>query len=294
MQDLRIGISGWTYEKWRGSFYPEDLPRRRALSYASGRFSSIEINGTFYSLISPRSWRRYYEETPAGFVFSVKASRYITHSKKLKDVRTPLANFFSSGLLELKEKLGPVLWQFPERGPALGDFESFLEILPKDTAAAARLAREHDQRVRAVSIPDGRNRRLRHALEVRDPDFFSPDFVRLLRRHGVALVFSDSGKWPYAEELTGGFVYLRLHGSPHTYASRYSDEDLDGWAGKIRCWRGGREPRLAARITDHRPPPRKGRDVYVYFDNDAEGHAPHDAGRLSEKLNEEAPAPCAT
>ncbi len=286
MADIRIGISGWSYAKWRNSFYPDDLPKKKDLEYASRQFTSIEVNGSFYSLFSPGTWRRYYEETPPGFLFAVKGSRFITHIKQLRDIRGPLANFLASGILELKEKLGPILWQFPARHLAPERFGDFLDLLPKNTAAASRLAHDHDQRVSGrASLSIDRNRRLRHALEIRDPNALTPAFVRLLRRHGVALVFSDSGKWPYFEEITAGFVFLRLHGSPQTYASRYSDADLDRWAGKIRLWTSGQEPAEAARITDRIPPRRKTRDAYVYFDNDAEGHAPRDALRLMERLS---------
>ncbi|MFO7963034.1 MAG: DUF72 domain-containing protein [Desulfobacterales bacterium] len=285
MTDIRIGISGWTYGNWHGDFYPEDLPKRKELEYAGRIFNSIEVNGSFYTLIKPDTWRRYYEQTPPGFLFAVKGSRFITHTKKLKDIKTPLANFFASGFLELREKLGPILWQFSARGPEKGRYEAFLELLPKNTKEAAELAKHHDHRLsgRASTRVD-RNRRIRHAFEIRDEKLFVPEFVRLIRRHGVALVFSDSGKWPYIEEITGGFVYLRLHGSPHTYASRYSDKDLDRWADSIRRWTSGSEPDHPERITDRKPPQRKTRDAYVYFDNDYHGHAPHDACRLMARL----------
>lgn len=287
MPEIRIGISGWTYDRWRGDFYPEDLPKSRELEYASRKFNSIEVNGSFYSLISPKSWKKYYDQTPAGFLFAVKGSRFITHNKKLKDIRGPLANFFASGLLELKEKLGPILWQFPSRGVNPDRFPEFFELLPANTEEASALAHRHDRRVSGrTSMSADRKRRIRYAVELRDPDLFSPEFVRLARQHGAALVFSHcGGNWPYTEEPTGGFVYIRLHGAPHTYASRYSDSDLDRWAEKIRRWADGKEPSLPARITDRKPPARKSRDAYIYFDNDSEGHAPHDARRLMERLS---------
>ncbi len=287
MPRLRIGISGWQYGNWHGDFYPKDLARRRELGFASRQFNSIEVNGSFYSLIKPETWRRYYEETPSGFLFAVKGSRFITHLKQLKDIRVPLANFFASGLLELREKLGPVLWQFPARRLDRDRFDAFLDLLPRDTEEAARLAQNHDQRLSGrASMRIDRKRHLRHALEIRDPDLLTPALIGRVRRHGMALVFADSGKWPYVEEVTAGYVYLRLHGSPHTYASRYSDEDLDRWADRIRHWIAGREPSRPERITDRKPPPRKSRDAYVYFDNDSQGHAPHDASRLTERLSD--------
>ncbi len=292
MPSTYIGVSGWSYKAWRGDFYPDDLPRRRELAYLSRRFNAVEVNGTFYSLQKPETFRRWREATASDFLFAVKGSRFITHAKKLKEVEKPLANFFAQGVLRLGEKLGPILWQFP----ASFRFDearlaAFLELLPRDTEEAARLASRHDERVagRAHAETD-RRRRLRHALEVRRPDWLGPRLVRLLRRHGVALAFSHSADWPYAEELTAGFVYLRLHGAPHTYASEYGAKALGRWAGRIRRWRNGDEPPDAERVTDRKPPRRKGRDVYAFFDNDAEGHAPRDAERLAERVGMD-PAP---
>ena len=286
MAKVRVGLSGWSYDGWRGEFYPDDLPRRRELEYASRRFSSLEINGSFYSLLEPDTYRGWYERTPSDFRFAVKGSRFITHNKRLKDPVTPLANFLASGVLALKEKLGPIVWQLP---PSFGfDAErigAFLDALPRDTEAAARLAARHDSRVAGRSHTEiERRRRLRHALEVRDESFFCPEFVRLLRRSGTALVFSDSADWPLREEVTAGWIYIRLHGSRETYASPYKDEELKNWARKIAAWHDARQPEAAKRITERKPPRRKGRDVYVYFDNDQHAHAPRDADRLLERL----------
>ncbi len=290
MPELRIGISGWKYAGWRAAFYPPGLPQRRELEYASRRLNSIEINGSFYSLQTPSSYRRWHDETPPGFVFALKGSRFITHMKKLADVRVPLANFLASGVLLLREKLGPILWQFPERfafrGATPERLAAFLELLPRTTTAAAALAAEHDARLvgRAWTETD-EERPLRHALEVRSPSFLSPEFAALLRAHGVALVFADTaGKWPYTEELTAPFVYLRLHGSRHLYASGYTDEELDAWAARIRAWTRGVPPGDPVGIPACPPPAAHPRDVYVYFDNDARVHAPFDALGLAERL----------
>lgn len=290
MPKLRIGISGWNYPGWRGVFYPPGLPQRRELEYASRQLSSIELNGSFYSLQTPASYRRWHEQTPPGFVFAVKGSRFITHMKKLADVRVPLANFLASGVLLLREKLGPILWQFPERfafrGAAPERFADFLALLPRTTTAAAALARAHDARLagRAWTETDAR-RPLRHAVEVRHASFLVPEFARLLRAHGVALVFADTaGKWPYAEELTAPFVYLRLHGSRQLYASGYTDEELDWWAARVRAWTGGGAPADSVRIPGSPAPAARPRDAYVFFDNDAKVHAPFDALRLAERL----------
>lgn len=281
-----VGVSGWSYHSWHESFYPDEVSKKAELSYASRKFNSLEINGSCYSLLSASTYRRWYEETPRRFLFAVKGSRFITHNKKLKDVTIPLANFFASGLLALDEKLGPVLWQLPATASFDEErLEGFLSALPRDTRGAARLARKHDDRVkgRAATKIEG-NHRLRHALEVRHESFLDAAAVRVLRRHGVGLVFADSGSWPYVEELTAGFVYLRLHGSPQTYESRYSDRALDRFAERLLAWHSGGEPADPVRITGRRPPRRKSRDVYVYFDNDQRGHAPFDALRLVRKL----------
>jgi uncharacterized protein YecE (DUF72 family) len=282
----RIGISGWTYAGWRGDFYPAGLPIREELPFASRRFNSIEINGSFYSLQRPDSYRRWFESTPAGFTFAVKGSRFITHNKKLGGVETALANFFASGILRLEEKLGPILWQLPPQLKFREErVEEFFSLLPRTTSDAVRLGEKHDHRVADRSwTTAARTRPIRHAIEPRHESFFDLRFARLCRRRGIAIVFSDSASWPYTEEVTAGFVYLRLHGSRETYASRYSDGELDWWAHRIRAWREGRQPADARTFTDLKPPVRKGRDVYVYFDNDAKVHAPRDAVRLADRL----------
>lgn len=285
---IRIGISGWRYPGWRGHFYPQGLAQRRELEYASSRFSSIELNGSFYSLQRPSSYQRWYEETPANFLFSIKGSRFITHIRRLRDVETPLATFFASGLLLLKEKLGPFLWQFPPNFSIdEKTFANFFAILPRDTETAARLARQHDTKLtgdRVVAETD-KNRPLRHAIEVRHPSFLTESFVRLLRDHRIALVFSDAaGGWPYAEDVTADFIYARMHGAEERYASGYTDEALDEWAKKITAWHRGAEPADAKKICSLKPPRRSSRDVYLYFDNDAKVKAPDDARRLMSRL----------
>jgi len=284
---VRIGISGWVYPGWRGKFYPEDLPHRCELTYASRQLRSIEINGTHYSLQTPKTFARWREETPRGFVFSVKGNRFITHLRRLRDVEKPLANFFASGVLALEEKLGPFLWQLP---PSFqfdaGRIGAFLGLLPHSSRAAAELARQHDDhlRARAWSHP-GRNRRLRHCLEVRHESFLDPAFFRLLRRHNVAFVFADTaGKWPYAEDVTADFIYIRLHGDEQLYTSGYTEKALQHWAARIRAWEKGRQPRDAKIAGGTKPRPRQSRDVFVYFDNDAKVLAPPNALRLMEIL----------
>jgi uncharacterized protein YecE (DUF72 family) len=267
----RIGTSGWLYPPWRGEFYPPKLPHRRELEYLSRKLATVEINGTFYSLQKPESFARWHDETPDVFTFAVKGPRFVTHMKKLNDVATPLANFFASGVLALRDKLGPVLWQLP---PTLGfdadRLTGFFDQLPRTTQQAAALARRHDERMdgRALTTTDV-DRPLRHALEVRHKSFVTPEFPALLREHDVALVVADTaGRWPLLRDVTSDFVYVRLHGDVELYTSGYTDEALDRWAAAIRTWTGD------------------GLDVQVHFDNDVKVHAPFDAMSLAARLSE--------
>jgi uncharacterized protein YecE (DUF72 family) len=273
-----IGVSGWRYPNWRGDFYPPGLPQRRELEYVASRMTSAEVNGSFYSLQRPTSYARWRDETPDDFVLALKGGRFITHMKRLRDVDAPLANFFASGPLALGHKLGPILWQLPEDlrfDPERLD--AFLGLLPRTTTEAAALAARHDRKLpatRALTTTDV-DLPVRHALEFRSPTFVTEEALGLLRRHGVACVLADTaGRWPWVERVTAGFVYCRLHGDTELYASGYSDRALDAWADRCRGWAAD------------------GLDVHVYFDNDARGHAPHDAVRLLERLTaSETPAP---
>jgi len=272
---IRIGISGWRYPPWRGVFYPEGLPQRLELAFAAERFSSVEINGSFYSLQRPSSYQLWRQQTPDPFVFAVKGGRFITHMKKLAGVETALANFFASGILALGPKLGPLLWQLP---PMLGfdrqRLAAFFDLLPRTSGQAAALASQHD-----AKVPDDRaltraelEMPLRHALEVRHDSFQAPELLDLLRDHDIGLVVADTaGKWPLIEEVTSDFVYVRLHGAEELYVSGYTPEALDGWADRAMRWRDA------------------GLDVYVYFDNDVKVHAPYDAMALIGRVNDAAP-----
>jgi uncharacterized protein YecE (DUF72 family) len=282
-----IGISGWTYAGWRGVFYPEGLARKRELEYVGQQMDSVEINGSFYSLQRPTSYRAWYEQTPADFVFAVKGSRFITHMLKLRNAETALANFFASGVLRLADKLGPILWQFPERMRFDEEkFAHFLDILPKTHAQAAAIALGHDDRLLGRAWTDAEHEGpIRHAFEIRHPGFLTQGFLDLLRAHDAALVFADTaGRWPYTEDLTASWVYVRLHGAEQLYASGYTDPQLDWWAARIREWRRGCAPHDATCVLPPTPDRAGGRDVYVYFDNDAKVHAPFDAIRLAERL----------
>lgn len=264
-----VGTSGWRYPPWRGTFYPPGLVQRRELEYLSRQVTSIEINGSFYSLQRPENYRAWTEQVPAGFVFAVKGPRFVTHLKQLRDVAVPVANFLASGVLGLGPALGPVLWQLPPRMRFDADrVARFLELLPSTTTAAARAATGHDERLdgRALVETDA-DRPLRHAVEPRHPSFRDPAFTALLREHGIALVQSDSaGTWPVFDEVTADLVYLRLHGQGELYAGGYTAAALDGWAARIRAWRDA------------------GHDVVCYFDNDAKVHAPTDARALLDRL----------
>jgi uncharacterized protein YecE (DUF72 family) len=267
-----VGISGYDYKPWRGRFYPDDIPARRWLEFASRQFGSIELNGTFYSLKSPDVFERWVTAVPDDFVFAVKGGRFITHNLKLRNVEASLGNFFASGVLALGRKAGPFLWQLPAtyRFDA-NRLDEFMRKLPRSSREAEAVARQHDHRLRRGALVDAVvDVPYRHAFEVRHPTYFTDEFYDILRAHDCAFVIADTaGKFPYAEEVTADFVYVRLHGSEVLYASGYRDEELDTWAAKIAAWRRG-------------PPP--GRDVYVYFDNDAKVHAPFDARRLAERV----------
>jgi len=288
MAKARIGISGWRYPPWRhGKFYPKGLPQREELAYAARQFATIELNGSFYSLQHPESYRQWHDATPGSFVFAVKAPRYITHVRRLHEIDKPLGNFFASGVLELGKKLGPILWQFPPNlryDPDL--FEAFLQQLPRTTDEASELARHHD-RIRHPVIHSSVRRRLRHAIEIRHESFATPEFIAQLRRHRIAVVLADTaGKWPFIEDITAGFLYLRLHGDRKLYTSGYDEASLRWWKQRIHAWlRGGQPQRGASRVSTEAPPRRVGRDVYCYFDNDVKVRAPRDAAILNAMVN---------
>jgi uncharacterized protein YecE (DUF72 family) len=288
MGDIRIGISGWRYAPWRGVFYPEDLAQARELEFASRVLPTIEINGSFYSLQRPASYQSWYDATPPGFVFAHKGNRYITHILRLRSPEKPLANVMASGVLLLREKLGPFLWQLPPSFKFDAEvIEQFLSMLPHDAQAALELARRHEPRMngRSALEIDG-NHPMRHAMEIRNESFNDPAFIKLLRKYKVALVVADTaGKWPDYEDVTADFLYIRLHGEKELYASGYTDEALDSWARRINAWAGGSQIAQARLIVDGQPPKRASRDVYCYFDNDVKVHAPFDAHALAERLS---------
>nr|WP_232109406.1 DUF72 domain-containing protein [Pseudomonas juntendi] len=288
VSDIRIGISGWRYGPWRKDFYPKGLRQDDELAFASRAVNSIEINGSFYSLQTPERYLRWRDETPDGFVFAVKGPRYITHVRRLKEVEEPVANFFASGPLLLGDKLGPFLWQFPPNMKFDEErFARFLQLLPRDRKAARACAQGCAERLRdSGGLAITGNVLLRHAVEVRHESFLCEAFIKLLRKHRVALVVTDSaGKWPHAEDVTADFVYMRLHGDVELYSSGYTARALRRWKQRILHWSQGGQADDARLIVPGPPPRRAARDVYCYFDNDQKVHAPYDARRLLQKLS---------
>lgn len=270
MPKVRVGISGWTFPGWKGTFYPEDLPKRAELDYASNRVNSIEINGTFYSLQRPHSFQKWHDETPKDFQFAVKAPQFITHILRLKEAAEPLANFFASGVLCLEKKLGPVLWQFPPNVMLKDDrFEKFLALLPQDSRTGAKLARKHGKKVEGRAYTEPRSHfPIRHAMEFRHKSFLNKDFMALMRHQNVAFVFAHEGgeKAPYTEEATADFIYARLHGEGKTFAKGYPERELTIWSKKVEAWS------------------KKGLDSYVYFNSEAKEYAPSSALKLMKRL----------
>ena len=229
------GIGGWTYEPWRGSFYPAGLPHARELSFASRALTSIEINGTFYRTQKPDTFRKWADETPDGFVFAVKAPRYAVNKRVLAEARPSIERFAESGLDQLGEKLGPVLWQFaPTKRFDAGDFAAFLAALPREA----------------------NGKPLRHALEVRHESFRTPEFSELAAKAGAAIVIADSDSYPLIEEATADFTYVRLMKARADVETGYSEAELAAWRKRAGAWAKG------------------GRDVFVYFINGAKERAP--------------------
>jgi uncharacterized protein YecE (DUF72 family) len=285
---VRVGISGWTYPPWRGVFFPEKLSQKRELEYAASIFRTIEINGTFYSLQRPSSYQSWADRTPEDFMFSVKAPRYITHMRRLRDVETPLANFFASGILKLGAKLGPILWQLPPSFKYSAEIiEDFLQRLPKTTEEAVDVGKQHDRMVDGRSfLETDRNRPLRHAMEIRHASFVIPEFTTMLRKYEVALVCADSVEWPRLMDVTSDFVYCRLHGSEELYTSGYTGKAIEEWAQRIATWAHGGESSDGDYATANKDPTRTQRDVFVYFDNDVKVCAPRDAKSLQARMEE--------
>ena len=261
MSKIHIGIGGWTFEPWRGSFYPEGLAQKRELEYASSQLTSIEVNGTYYGSQKPESFQKWHDETPNGFVFSLKAPRYATNRKVLADAGETIERFFNSGVMLLGDKLGPINWQFmatKKFDPA--DFGAFLNLLP--------------------ATHEGRT--LRHAIEVRHDSFRDPVFLDMARAHNVAVVISADGEFPQIADPTADFIYARIMGTVEDEPLGYSPAALDLWAERARIWAAGGVPDGLDYIGD--PAPSGARDVYLYVISGHKVRNPHAAMALIERL----------
>ncbi len=265
---IRVGVGGWTFEPWRDNFFPKGLPQHQELAYASRRLTAIEINGTYYSTQSPKSFRKWHDETPEGFVFSLKANRFATNRRVLAEAGESVQRFIGSGLAELGPKLGPIVWQFaPTKQFDPVDFEAFLQLLPD----------------KVDGLP------LRHVMDVRHPSFMVPAYLALARRYRCATVFADSDKFPSFADLTSDFVYARLMQSSADCSTGYPTEVIGRWAGVARDWARGTTPAGAplvepASATDTGP-----RDVFMFFINGAKERAPAAAQTLLEQLGFQPP-----
>jgi uncharacterized protein YecE (DUF72 family) len=286
--DIRVGISGWRYEPWRGVFYPEKLAQRLELQYASSQFNSIELNGSFYSLQRPKNFLQWYSETPNDFIFSVKAPQFITHIRRLKDIEGPVANFLASGLLRLEEKLGPILWQFPPSMKFDPDlFENFFRLLPHSHKDAAKVGEQHDKWLDGRSwIEVEKDRPLRHAVEIRHKSFVEEKYIGLLRKYQIGVVVADTPVWPRLMDITADFVYCRLHGSEKLYSSGYTEEAIDDWAKRVLRWASGKEAEDGDKASATNARPMDVRDVFVYFDNDLKVKSPADALQLRKRIEQ--------
>ena len=260
---IRVGIGGWTFEPWRGVFYPKGLPHARELAYASEHLTSIEINGTFYRTQSPATFAKWARETPQDFVFAVKGARYATNRRVLAEARDPIMRFLESGITELGDKLGPLLWQFaPTKRFDAADFGNFLELLPAKF--------------------DGR--RLRHVVEVRHNSFQTPLFVDLLRRFAIPVVFAEHATYPALADPIGDFVYARLQKGDDRIPTAYPPRELDAWAKRARTWAKGAAPDDLDLIDAARKVERKPRDVFIYFIHEGKLRAPAAAMAMLERL----------
>jgi uncharacterized protein YecE (DUF72 family) len=260
---IRVGVGGWTFEPWRGTFYPEGLPHKRELEHASRHLTSIEINGTYYGSQKPESFARWREETPDGFVFSVKGSRFTTNRRVLAEAGPSIERFFASGVTALKEKLGPVNWQFlPTKRYDPEDFAAFLALLPAKVDGLA----------------------IRHVVEVRHDTFRVPEFVAQLREHGVGVVVTDKDEFPQINDVTAPFVYARLQRASEAIESGYAEADLAAWEKRVRHWSQGGAPDDLAPLAGPEKRPPAGRDVFVYFINGFKPKAPAAAMALIDRL----------
>jgi uncharacterized protein YecE (DUF72 family) len=260
---IRVGIGGWTFEPWRGVFYPDKLPQKEELSYASRQVTAIEVNGTFYGSQKPESFRKWRDETPEDFVFSLKGPRFATNRRVLAEAGDSIQRFLTSGVTELGDKLGPINWQLAATKKfEPDDFEAFLALLPADI--------------------DGKP--LRHVVEVRHQSFMTPDFIALMRRYGIAAVFADEPDYPYFFDLTAPFAYVRLQCASEKEPIGYAPAVLDAWAKRAKVWAEGDAPEDLPRIGPQEPKSNRPRDVFVFMINGFKPKAPAAAKALIERL----------
>ncbi len=260
---IRIGVGGWTYPPWRGVFYPDTLTQSKELHYASRQLSSIEINGTFYRTQTPQSYRKWASETPDDFVFSLKGPRYATNRRVLAEAGDSIQRFYDSGVTELGDRLGPVLWQFaPTKKFDADDFEAFLALLPQKV--------------------DGRQ--LRHVVEVRHASFLAPVFIALLRKYKIAVVYSEHATYPAMADITTDFVYARLQKGKDSLAKGYPPKAITQWAERLRTWAEGGQPQDLPRVTASKITAQP-RDVFAYVIHEGKIRAPAAAMALIKKLN---------
>lgn len=291
MARIRVGISGWTYEGWRESFYPKHIKAKDELSYASEKFHAIEVNGTFHSLFRPKNFLTWSNQTPNGFIFAIKGPKYLTHIRRLKDFESPLSNFLASGVLALGKKLGPILWQFPPFLPFSKErFLPFMKSLPRTLGEASYLAKGYSTWLEGRTFldlsRDLKNYPMRHAIEGRHPSFKSEEFIMMARETGVAVVIGDTaGRWPYIEDITSDFLYIRLHADESKYPKGYTKKSLQYWAQRCGQWANGIEPEGAKNLLPPKITSEKiKKDVFVFFDNDIKELAPVNALSMIDAL----------
>ena len=259
---IRTGIGGWTFDPWEGTFYPEKLPKKRQLEFASRELTAIEVNGTYYGSQKPETFAKWAAEVPDGFIFSLKASRFTTNRKVLAEGGESVQKFLTQGLTELGDRLGPILWQFPPTKKfEPDDFEGFLKLLPE----------------KLDGLP------LKHALEVRNETFMTPEFAALVRKYNMAIVYAQHEDYPEIADVTGDFVYARLQKGSDDIKTCYPEKALDEWAARLKDWAGGGEPDDLPKIDPGSKPAKKPRDVFAFFIPSGKVNAPTGARELQRR-----------
>jgi uncharacterized protein YecE (DUF72 family) len=261
--EIRAGMGGWTFEPWDTSFYPEKLSKAKQLQYASRQVPTIEVNGTYYSTFKPPTFAKWASEAPHGFVYSLKGIRFVTNRRVLAEAGESVMRFLGSGISELGDKLGPILWQFaPTKKFEEDDFGAFLKLLPEQQDGV----------------------KLRHVIEVRNHSFVVPEFAALLRKHNMPVVYADHAKYPAIADATGDFIYARLQTGKDETPTCYTPKALDAWAARAKVWAEGKVPADLDRADPSTDAPVKPRDVFVYFITEGKVHAPHGAVAFMERV----------